>query len=289
MRILFTLVFLTPFYLYSDDVVSPNLENNINIVIDDNYKDLQWNRYVVDNFIILSIDDKQGRWFFNNLKDIKNWCLNRWGIVNYELKQECRIMVVPNKKMLKRFFNLDENRIEFREKDGKIQIVAVWLCLEKGIKDQIVDDVPRIISYILFKDIMLSKGLNNKNFIEVGVPLLNQSTSAIKNSLNEISDFNLDFLKVDSKKYNEFNELEQKDYNNKCLLLCLMLKKEFGEFNFLRLLFDKEDSINSINKIYGFKPNEFSGSSKRYFLDLKNSLENDEINNRYLNIERSKK
>jgi hypothetical protein len=275
--------------VHADDIISPNLKDSVSIVVDEDYKDLQWNRYVVDNFVVLSIDDKQGRWFFNNLKDIKNWCLSRWGISNYNLKQECRIMVVPNKKMLKRFFNLDENHIEFREKDGKVEIVAVWLCLEDENKGQIVDDIPRILSYIFFKDIILSKELNNKKFIEVGVPLLNQSVSTIKNSLKDINDFSLDFLEIDDKKYNALTEEEKKEYNNKSLLLCLMLKKEFGEFNFLRLFFNNENSLDSINKIYGFNKEEFSSSSKRYFLDIKNSIENNTISNRYLNIERSKK
>jgi hypothetical protein len=107
--------------------------------------------------------------------------------------------------------------------------------------------------------------------------------------LKETESFDLEFLSVDSQNYNSFNDAEKKEYERKSLLLCLMLKKEFGEFNFLKLLFDKEDPLNSINKIYGFSSDEFVASSKRYFFDLKNSLENDKINNRYLNIERSKK
>jgi hypothetical protein len=287
MKAFYILIFLIPFFCKADEIISPNLnKNNVDVVIDEDYKNLQWNRYVLDNFTILSIDDKQGLWFYKNLKYVKNWCLNRWGISNYDLKEECRIMIVPDKKMFKRFFNLEKNHIEFREKDDKIQIIAVWLCLDDE-KDQF-NEIPKVLSFICFKDMMLNKK-SNKKFLEVGISFLNQSNVTIKNCLKELNSFDLDFLNVDDQKYNKFTEDEKNEFDKKSALLCLMLKKEFGEFNFLKLVFIKEKSLDSINKIYGFKDDEFFYSSKRYFIDLKNSLKNETFSNRYLNIERSKK
>lgn len=262
-------------------------DENVSITSNTDIKNLQWNRYTTDNFTILSINNKQGKWLYNNIDQIKNWCLSRWGISNYNLKQECRIMVVPNKDLLKRFFNLDENHVEFREKDGKTEIVAVWLCLEEDKKEQILDDIPRIISSILIRDIMISKNLNKK-FIEVGFSLLNQSTDKIKNTIDETENFNLDFLKITDEEYNKLNQNLKEIYNKNSLIFCLMLKKEFGEFNFLKLMFSKENNIKSIEKIYLFNNEQLKSSTDRFFDDIKNAIKNKKIDNRYLKVERSK-
>jgi hypothetical protein len=270
---------------FAADPLLPD-EKDVSITSNVDIKNLQWNRYTTDNFTILSINNKQGKWLYNNVGQIKKWCLSRWGISNYNLKQECRIMVVPSKDLLKRFFNLDENHVEFREKDGKPEIVAVWLCLEEDKKEQIIDDIPRIISSILIRDIMISKNLNKK-FIEVGFSLLNQSMDKIKNTIDETDEFNLDFLKITDEEYNKLNQSLKESYNKNSLIFCLMLKKEFGEFNFLKLMFLKESNIKSIEKIYFFNNEQLENSTDRFFNDIKNAIKNKKIDNRYLKVERS--
>ena len=51
--ILFAGVIITP--AFSSDVVYPT-----GISEQSEFKDLTWNRYTTDNFVIVSIDDKQG-------------------------------------------------------------------------------------------------------------------------------------------------------------------------------------------------------------------------------------
>ena len=54
---------------------------------------LRWNRYTTDNFVILSIDNNQGRWLYQNVEKIKQLSLTRWGFpqTSEEFTQECRI------------------------------------------------------------------------------------------------------------------------------------------------------------------------------------------------------
>jgi len=288
MKKLFLLLALFQFNTQAEELLIPDEQNVVTASTND-LKNLQWNRYTTDNFTILSISDKQGRWFYNNIGQIKNWCLSRWGVSNYSLKQECRIMIVPNKELLKKFFNLDENHVEFREKDGKLDIVAVWLCLEENKKEQIVDDIPRIISSICIRDMISNNKIADKKFIEVGISLLNQSTNKIKSIIGNTENFDINFLKTTNEEYNKLSDKLKEDYNNKSLIFCLMLKKEFGEFNFLKLMFLKENNINSIEKIYSFNFSDLDSSANRFFKDIKEAVKNEKIDNRYLKVERSKK
>jgi hypothetical protein len=283
---LFLALFLLNSYAMAIEPLIPD-EQNVSIATTSDFKNLQWNRYTIDNFTILSISDKQGRWLYNNIGQIKNWGLSRWGINNYNLKQECRVMVVPNKELFKKFFNLEENHVEFREKDGKLDIVAVWLCLEENNKEQILDDIPRIISSICIRDMMNAKECVNKKFIEVGVSLLNQSAKKIKDTINNTDSFDLDFLKLTDEEYNKLSQDLKEDYQKKSLIFCLMLKKEFGEFNFLKLMFLNEDNIKNIEKIYSFNLKDLKSSSDRFFKDIKDVIKNEKIDNRYLEVERS--
>lgn len=287
MKKIFLFMFMQTF-LFAQEPIQPTIDNDINVVVkndDSEYKNLQWNRYTTDNFTILSISDKQGRWLYNNIEDIKNWSLKRWGISEYKLKKECRIMVVPNKDLFKRFFNLDENHVEFREKDGVLDIIAIWLCLEDNNKDQVVDDIPRILTSVCVRDFALD---SNKKFIEVGMSLLNQSDLKIKETLNNTNDFNIDFLKIKNSDYNKLSEEEKLNYNKQSMLFCLFLKKEFGEFNFLKMLFSKGEPISNIRDVYHFDENELKLTTKRYFNDIKNVLKNDTIDNKYLKVEKGR-
>lgn len=283
---LFLALFLLSSCAFAIEPLIPD-EQNASIVTTSDFKNLQWNRYTIDNFTILSISDKQGRWFYNNIRQIKNWCLSRWGITNYNLKQECRVMIVPNKELLKKFFNLEENHVEFREKDGKLEIIAAWLCLEENKKEQVIDDIPRIISSICIRDIMINKERVNKKFIEIGVSLLNQSTNKVKDIINATDSFDLDFLKLSDEEYNKLSEDLKEDYQKKSLIFCLMLKKEFGEFNFVKLMFSKENNVKNIEKIYSFNLKDLKSSTDRFFKDIKDVIKNEKIDNRYLKVERS--
>lgn len=266
-----------------DQILLPQKNKDSTFLSTSPDSDMQWNRYSTDNFVILSISDKQGRWLYNNLEQIKYWCLSRWGISNYKLKNECRIMVVPNKDLFKKFFNLDKFHLEFR-KNGDSTITAIWLFLEEGNEEQIFNDLPKIISEACFKEI-----IKNKKFLEVGVSLLNESPNKIKNNLKDIKEINMDFFKKSLEDYEKFNNLQKSDFEKNSLLFCLMLKKEFGESKFLKLLLsDEKDALKNINKIYQFNDGELEHTFNRYFDDLKNAFKKDEVPNKYLKIERGK-
>ena len=65
-------------------------------------KNLVWNKWNTNNFTILSIDQAQGEYLFNNLEAIKTWSLTRWGMSDLKYSAECRVFCVPNKNLMKK-------------------------------------------------------------------------------------------------------------------------------------------------------------------------------------------
>jgi len=252
---------------------------------DEAYKNLQWNRYTTKNFTVISIDNKDGQWLFNNLDALKQKCINKWGITNIDFSAECRIMIVNDKDLFKKFFNLSEPRIEIRKKDNKTDIIGVWLCLV----DKDYEDLEKVISEICFKD-MLDKKERSKKFLEEGISLLSQPANKIKNLIDEGLTFDFSFLNKNEEDYKKMSENEKRNFSANSLTLCLMLRKEFGERKFLKLMFSKGDILSQIIEIYGYKNKEdFEKTFKRYCLDLKDSIKKSDSVDRYFKIERSLK
>ena len=55
-------------------------------VVQNDFQDLVWNRYTTENFTILSIENKQGKWLSYNIENIKSWCVKRWGLPNIKFE-----------------------------------------------------------------------------------------------------------------------------------------------------------------------------------------------------------
>ena len=172
--ILFAGVIITP--AFSSDVVYPT-----GISEQSEFKDLTWNRYTTDNFVIVSIDDKQGLWLSENLEKIKTWSLTRWGFNDIKFSRECRIFVVPNRNLMKKLFNLEQSKWEIRD---ELKLTAVWLVLDE--KPTIV--IPPLITNICFYE------FENQNKVELpfwftkGASQLNGNISNIHKKIEKFSD-----------------------------------------------------------------------------------------------------
>lgn len=284
--LIFALFLLAIGVSFGGDFVDSNhlvLPKTVNFLDEENYKNLQWNRYTTKNFTIISIDNNEGKWLSNNLDGIKEKCINRWGITNSELSAECRIMVVNNKELFKKFFNLSDSRVEFRKKDNKTDIIGVWLCIENHNHE----DLEKVISQICFQDILNKKGLNKK-FLEEGISLLAQNPQSIKELLKNVS-ADISIINKTDDEYKKLPEEDKRNFQVNSAAICLMLKKEFGEKNFLKLMFFKDsDNISQILSVYNYKDkDELEKTFKRYCSDLKKCIEKNQINDRYLKAERS--
>ena len=74
--------------IVAQEIISPV---GVPAITDPVLKDLAWNRYATKSFVIMSIDDAQGKWMSDNLEVIKIWCLERWGFPDFQFTKECRV------------------------------------------------------------------------------------------------------------------------------------------------------------------------------------------------------
>ena len=82
--------------------------------VPDDLKNEKWHKWAANEFTILSLDETQGKFLFKNIEKMKAWALTRWGLPNESFSSECRIVCVPNKMLMKRFFGLNKSAGEVR-------------------------------------------------------------------------------------------------------------------------------------------------------------------------------
>jgi hypothetical protein len=241
---------------------------------DPEIKDLQWNRYVKDNYVVLSIDDSQGRWLIKNLHQISNWCTSRWGLSDASLSKECRIFCVPNNNLLKKLFNLDESKAEIRkEADGSTKINVIWVSLESLSKESISPYLTHIV---------LPESKVTPYWFLRGAEIINSSLASIKNRLEEkdVPDsFSFEKLfSLTNEGYLGLSQVDKKSFDHKCLILCLMLRKELGQLKLLSFLDAIHDGSSNLEdclrKVYGYKDlADFESKYKMYYNDLLKDLD----------------
>lgn len=252
-----------------------------------NLKDLQWNRYVTNNFVILSIDDSQGKWISRHINEMHSWCLTRWGFPKTELNKECRIFCVPNKTLLKKLFNLQQSKVEFRK-----DLTVMWFCLD----DPLSSIVPTYLTYVCLAEFEINQNVKLGWWFKKGSSSLNASVSDIRSKINSFNDV----LKKDHPVYTSENifKMTEIDYlketpenqlvfDQQAMMLCIMLRKEFGEAKlqgFLRLC-NSNETPNVLKIIYGFQGyREFDKQYIRFLKDLCRGVANKKTPDDYLEI-----
>jgi hypothetical protein len=248
--------------------------------VQNDFQDLVWNRYTTENFTILSIENKQGKWLSYNIENIKSWCLKRWGLPNIKFEKECRIMVVPNKELLKKLFNISESKYEARIVDGKLEIIALWLSLDS--EEDLVNTVPYFVTICSVLEIDQKFNTKSNIFLTKGMAELNRSLVKIKENLKTANIDDKDIVKalgLDVKKISQ-------DDLNKSLIVSLMLRKEFGESRFLRFLFSNKNTNDSLGVIYNFDSESFAKSYARYCKDLISEIKDNKVPDFYLQVEK---
>lgn len=256
-------------------------ENNEEIV-----KKLQWNRYEIGKFSILSIDDAQGKWLGENIEKIKHYSMHKWGFNDFKFSKECRIFCVPSESLLKTLFGINESRIEIRE-----DLTVMWLVL---------NDTPKISVYPYVEIATLSEYANAGNiyfkfWFKRACFLLNKPK---QDSKSLIKDFNTILVKNDNiftiesilnfteSDYNKQTPINKKIFDQQVVILCLMLRKEFGEIKFKSFLKFDNKGDGAIRVVYKYKSYlHFEEQYIKYSRDLTKDVLNNRMPDFYLEIE----
>lgn len=241
---------------------------------------LAWRPSKTENFIILSIDAKQGEYFQKNIEGMKTACLTKWGLPDIKFSSECKVVCVPNKSLLKKLFGLSGNYAEIRrDSEGRVKMSAIWISYDSS------DVIMPYLSLVSLKEYEQVKKVKLGNWFLRGAVLLNFNLNQIKSKIGGMkfdlvtSKNVLDMTEDDWKKLDVASK-EQYDLHAACA--CLLLRKELGQENLLKFI--TKNSESDLFEVYGYKKGEFSDVLQRYIKHLSNDLSNNRTPDKYITI-----
>lgn len=283
--------------IFSSNIAYAQIEYpyGVSAPADTDLKGLKFNRYTTDNFVILSINNAQGKWLSENLEQIEKWCLSRWGFPEKNrsgFTKECRIFCVPNKDLLKKIFNIDEPVAEARKKDGKLEITVMWLVLDAKPSSSVVP----YLTQICLTEFEEKNNVNIGYWFKRGASLLNRPIFEIKKDLvdlasvikkNEAIFASDQMFTFTEEEYLKQSEENKKLFDQEAIALCLMLRKEFGEAKLqgmLRLA-NRNNPQDVLKVVYGFSGyNHFDKQYIRFMRDLSADILKGKTPDKYLEI-----
>lgn len=262
------------------------------VTTDPALKDLVWNRYTTKSFVIMSIDDAQGKWISDNLEVIKIWCLERWGFPDFQFTKECRVFCVPNKVLLKKLFNLDESKAEIWRTNDKIEISVMWLVLD----DKPARVIPTQLTKICFAEFEQKHNVNIPFFAKNGMSLLNGIIPDIRVHIVSLGNtvqkdqpifISEKMFAMTEDEYVKQDPENKKIFDQQSVALCLLLRKEFGEAKlqgFLRMSV-RNSPKDVLQVVYGFNSySQFDQSYLRFMKDLSREVNQQRTPDSYLEI-----
>lgn len=241
-----------------------------------------WNKWETDNFIILSIEKAEGLSIKRMIESLKNDHAQRWGLEKNNLNAKCKVMCVRDSEMLKRFFGVDSPRAETRrDNSGKIVTSAIWIDFKR------VQELPSLVAFICASDGSFG---DNKLFVQRGVSLLSLPPKRVKSELAQSGNLEFsDISSLTSEKWFALSPQERATFDRKSALVCLMLRKEFGEQRFLEFLRGEQDQ-DSIRSVYGFKDvSEFNNTLNRYCENISKDIGAGATPDSYVTVKGAKK
>lgn len=201
--------------------------------------DLVWHRLVVGEFTILSLNKDQGEFVAQNASKIKQWSLRRWGLPNPKLASECRLLCVYDTKLMQKLFLLNESKVEWRDKE---QMIVGWLLLDGPP----ITTLPEPITEISLIDLERQIGKPIDFWAKRGIVKLNNVPSTIKSSVLALDEYICTEKRVyfaqtlfvtNQEKWLTFKSSDRRLFDIECMVLCLMLRKNYGQNKFNDFMF----------------------------------------------------
>lgn len=222
---------------------------------DPELKNLEWNRYVSKNFVVLSIDNEKGKQLSEAIEGLKSKALNRWGFPDVTFSKECRIFAVPSYNLLKKLFNITAPRVQLRK-----DVNVLWVVLD----DQLDKSVAPFLSQVAFAEYETAQKTALPFWFKRGAFGLSGVVGDIRQDLKNFEEtarkeqftYTVEQMLVSTEdEYNKQSAENKKVYDRQAQCLCLLLRKEFGEVKlqgFLRILSRNKPDV-SVAVVLGFK------------------------------------
>lgn len=220
---------------------------------------LSWHKWDSDNFVVISLDGSSGSSMKSAAEETRKDLLARWGVAK-AASRSCKIVHVPDAKMLKRLFGLSSPRFEVRSAaPGDAPECAIWIDGERG------NLLPSLIAGVEF-----SSG-DFRPFVAEGVPLLESPASLVREEL---------LASKDSPPGRVLGQGGGESSAANSAIACLLLRKEFGAGLFGRS--SRKDSP-AVHAALGFRSEkDLHGTLSRYRANLIEDLKSGRTPDKYL-------
>lgn len=261
---------------------------------DPDIKDLQWNRWTSDSFVVCSINDKQAQYLVANLENIKNWVYQRWGFGNLDFVTECRLICVDDPKLYKKFFDLEESRAEIRyDKDtNKPNLIVIFYLLDQPPSAT----VPGPLTEVCLFNLDEKFDIKSPTWAVRGMRGLNGTLPSIKTKFTELDlriqqnqalYFSRGIFEMTPDQYKALDESQRKLYNNSATAMCLYLRNEYGQDKFHSFYYNigkGAKPADTLKTVYGYTYQEIDERYKRFLIDVTTGLRDGSVRNSYLQV-----
>jgi hypothetical protein len=257
------------------------------------FEGLTWNRWTSKNFIVCSLNDTQAQYLHRHLELVKGWTLTRWGIEDIDLSVPCKLICVDGKDLFKKLFSLENTKVEIRRNnDGQISETVIFLLIE-GPPSQ---TVPVPLAEVCIAELAQKNYQNFAPWVYKGMSHLNSTLDQIKNYIlrikpsldkNEPLFYSKALFELDKEQYKKLTEEQRKNYDSCSVIMCLFIRKEFGQDSYLKFLQkatedSPEQAVKEILKFESY--DNFDKTFKRYMVDLTNDLVAGKTPDTYLQV-----
>lgn len=254
---------------------------------------LQWNRWTSKNFTVVALNDKQAQYLHKHLELVKGWCFARWGMYDIDFSTECKVIGVDNPALFKKLFNLDATKVEIRrDEKGKIKETVIFLLMN-GLPSQ---TMPSPLTEVCMAEFAQKYNTKFSVWNVRGMMCLNGTIPQIKERIAEIRPmlekneplfFTKGLMEMDQDTYSKLDESKRRTFDNCALMYCLMIRKEFGQDNYLRVMKassegKSEDGVQKHLKFTNY--GAIDRSFKRYMIDLTTGVAAGKTPDHYLQI-----
>lgn len=221
---------------------------------------LVWNKWDTPNFIVISLDKGQGSSMRGEAESVRSSFLERWSVE--PSKRECKLVCVPDAVMLKRLFGLSEPRCEVRRSESGEPEAAIWIDADRK------ETLPSLVAQA-----ELLSG-DHRPFVSKGVPIIEGAASGARDALYAASELPLGSI-VDGDE-----KADAAAVAGNSVLLCLLLRKEFGREAFGRTVSAPEPWVP-----LGFSSEEeFASTLSRYRANLLADMKSGRTPDGYLGV-----
>jgi len=253
-------------------------------------KNVGWDIFETKNFYIISADYGQGAYLASNIEAMKTWIFNRWGIPDIDFKIPCKISCVPTQDLMEKICGLKGSFGEVRKDDsGKITESLLWVVLD--VKP--AESIPPALTLICLKEFEQQANVKFGFWAHRGMAQMNATGPQIRERLASLNPylskdqkiyFSNYLLTITEKEWATQSDEHRHLFDAEALALCLLLRKEYGQKNFVEFL-KSDERESDVQSIFGYQNfNEFDATFKRYMFDLSKDVIDHRTPNSYLQI-----